>query len=130
MTPSAFERVALVSREGAPEALSGAQDVDSDGDAKEIVEGPCGAPCGLSDARASVRAPGVHSRRVDFSVDVAGDAQTTEAPAGATCSGPRRRLRSHPFSHPPGGSAWLRRAPGGRRHRGGSRENAAETGIS
>jgi hypothetical protein len=72
----------------------------------------------------------VHSRRVDVSADVTGDGQTTRAPAGATCSGPRRKLRSHPFSHPPGGSAWVRRAPGGRMHRGGSRENAAETGTS
>jgi len=128
MTPSAFERRALMSR--TVETLSGSPDVPSEADERAVDEELVGAFRALSRARKRPRAPDVHSRRVDVSADVAGDAQTTRAPAGATCSGPRRRLRSHPFSHPPGGSAWLRRAPGGRRHRGGSRENAAETGTS
>ncbi len=126
MTPSAIERRALVSRDA--EAFSGAQEVDSEVAMRSVGEGFGGPSCAVSETCA--RALDVHSRRVDVSADVTGDGQTTRAPAGATCSGPRRKLRSHPFSHPPGGSAWVRRAPGGRMHRGGSRENAAETGTS
>src|SRR5580658_5886535 len=113
MTPSALERRALVSRTA--EVLSGAPDVVSDADEREVDEEFVGAFRALPRARRRPRALDVHSCRVD----VAPDARTKRAPAQAARSGPRRRLRSHPFSHPPGGSAWLRRAPGGRRHRGG-----------
>ncbi len=128
MTPSAFEHGAPVSR--AAEALSGAQHVESETDEREADEELVGASCEPSEARATARALDVRSRRVDVHAGVVGAARTTKAPARAACSGPRQRLGSHPFSHPPGGSAWLRRAPGGPRHRGGSRENAGEAGIS
>jgi hypothetical protein len=69
MTPSGFEPDAVVSRRVACEALRGAG--DGEAEAHELVEGPCSAWRGLTDARTRVRAPGVHSRGVDVSADVA-----------------------------------------------------------
>jgi hypothetical protein len=79
MAPSARERIALVSLSIAVRALSG------------LLEGE--------------HEPDVNPRRVDVAAGDGDAAQTTKAPVGAADSAARRRLRSHPFSHPPGGSA-------------------------
>jgi hypothetical protein len=55
--------------------------------------------------------------------------QTTKAPHRPACSGRSGRLKSHPFSHPPGGTAWHHLATGGDRLQRRSRRSSQGNGA-
>jgi hypothetical protein len=102
MTPSAFERRALMSR--TVEALSGAPDVVSNADERKVDEEFVGAFRALPRARRRPRALDVHLCRVDVDSVDAALVQTTSAPRRTACSVRDERPRSQPFSQPPRGS--------------------------